>query len=209
MVVASWSRIYPFSNCLNLPLRSSETSRSSRSWWWRFRSVLPIYLAVPIAWNITCTDCLPSPITSRTYQGCLSLCSSAPWRHLVWLLRLRRWFRRSLSWRRRWYDVRRRWGWCWHCPRIFIFIVILRCIFFLSEEPLQKMKIAIFFWLLYSTFSPSQDWSNNKMTVWTRRSVCHVQRQIFWHTDLASVQCYYIALRHILSINNLWLYIIT
>ena len=92
------------------------------------------------------------PVTSRTYQGCLSLCFFAPWWHLVWLLRLRRWFRRSLSWWRRWYDVRRRWGWCWHCPRIFIFIVILRCIFFLSEEPLQEMKIVIIFWLLYSTF---------------------------------------------------------
>ena len=36
---------------------------------------------------------------------------------------------------------------------------------FLSEEPLQKMKIAIIFWLLYSTFSLSQDRSDNKMTV--------------------------------------------
>ena len=37
--------------------------------------------------------------------------------------------------------------------------------FFLSEEPLQKMKIAIMFWLLYSTFSLSQDRSDNEMTV--------------------------------------------
>ena len=96
-VVASRSRIYPFPNCLNLLLRSSMSSRSFRSWWWRFRSVLPICLAVPTTWTITCTDSLPSSVTSRTYQRCLSLCSSAPWWHLVWLLRLRRWFRRSLS----------------------------------------------------------------------------------------------------------------
>ena len=29
--------------------------------------------------------------------------------------------------------------------------------FFLSEEPLQKLKIAMIFWFLYSTFSLSQD----------------------------------------------------
>ena len=138
-VVASKSRVYPFPNCLSLPLRSSMSSRSSGSSRWRFKSVLPIYLAVPMTWNITCTDSLPSPVTSRTYQGCLSLCSSAPWWHLVCLLRLRRWFRRLLSWRRRWYDVRR-WGWCWHCPRIFIFIVILRCIFFSVRRTFQKKK---------------------------------------------------------------------
>ena len=137
-VVVSRSRIYPFPNCLNLPLRSSMSSRNSRSWWWRFRSVLPIYLAVPRTWNITCTDSLPSPVTSRTYQGCLSLCSSAPWDT---------WFgcwgsEDDLEGRR----VGGEGGmmseedgeWCWHCPRIFILIVILRCIFFFCQKNLYK-----------------------------------------------------------------------
>ena len=137
-VVASRSHIYLFPNHLNLPLVFTMSSRSSRSWWWRFRSVLPIYLAVPTIWKITCTDSLPSPVTSRMYQGCLSLCSSAPWWHLVWLLRVRGWFRRSLSWWRRWYDVRRRWGWCRHCPRFFIFIVILRHILYSVRRTFTK-----------------------------------------------------------------------
>ena len=149
------------------------------------------------------------PMTSRTYQGCLSLCSSAPWWYLVWLLRLRRWLRRSLSWRRRWYDVRRRWGWCWQLPQNLHLHCHSQVHFFFYQKNLCKEWKLQFFWLLYSTFSLSQDWSDNKVTVWTRRSVCHVQRQNFWHTDLASVQCYYIAIRHILSINTLWLYIIT
>ena len=192
-VVASRSHIYPFPNCLNLPLRSSMTSRSSRSWWWRCRSVLPIYLTVPTTWNITCTDCLSSPMTSRTYQGCLSLC--------------------FLPLDDTWFGC---WGWeddlegLWvggegsmmsevdgddagFTPESSSSLSFSGPSFFLSEESLQKMKIAIIFWLLYSTFSLSQDWSDNKMTVWTRRSVCHVQRQNF--------------LTHRFSISTMLLYI--
>ena len=63
-------------------------------------------------------------------------------------------------------------------------------------------------WKLYSTFLYHKI---DLITEWLfEQEVSAMCRDtIFWHTDLASVQCYYIALRHILSINNLWLYIIT